>query len=47
MKRSIPDYNTLCEVLTPLVPEAWKPQPEDTILIIGAEFGLIAIKLYG
>ena len=26
MQRSCPDYNTLCDVLSPLFTEAWKPQ---------------------
>ena len=38
MKRSCPDYNTLCEVLSPLVTEAWKPQLNNLALFV---YGLL------
>ena len=38
MKRSCPDYNTLCETLTPLVTEAWKPQLHNLALFV---YGLL------
>ena len=38
MKRSCPDYNTLCEALSPLVTEAWKPQLNNLALFV---YGLL------
>lgn len=38
MKRSCPDYNTLCETLSPLVTEAWKPQLNNLALFV---YGLL------
>ena len=38
MKRSCPDYNTLCETLRPLVTEAWKPQLNNLALFV---YGLL------
>ena len=34
MQRSCPDYNTLSEVLSPLVTEAWKPQLNNLALFV-------------
>ncbi len=38
MKRSCPDYNTLCEALSPLVDDAWKPQKHNLALFV---YGLL------
>ena len=38
MQRSCPDYNTLCETLSPLVTEAWKPQLNNLALFV---YGLL------
>ena len=34
MKGSCPEYNTLCEALSPLVTEAWKPQLNNLALFV-------------
>lgn len=38
MKRSCPEYNTLCEAFSPLVEDAWKPQLNNLALFI---YGLL------